>query len=48
MLKDTIEKQSIENRKTTKFLQFALGKLDPNDSYQNRLQNIKSRAILVQ
>ena len=37
MLKDIIEKQTIESRKTKKFLKYALGKLDPNDSHNDNL-----------
>ena len=47
-LKDTIDKQTLESRKTKKFLKYALGKLDPNDGPQNGFYNFKSRAILVE
>jgi CRISPR/Cas system CSM-associated protein Csm2 small subunit len=48
VLKDTIDKQTLESRKTKKFLKYALGKLDPNDGQQNGFYNVKSRAILVE
>jgi CRISPR/Cas system CSM-associated protein Csm2 small subunit len=48
LLKDTIDKQTLESRKTKKFLKYALGKLDPNDGQKNGFYNVMSRAILVE